>query len=173
MIKNKWKTVKLIDLGPPHTSYLLSPPSPGQISYRKLPRLSVPLSSPLLALLWCPHKYLEVSFLDLAIKNQSFLINTYLLFTIVLENRVTAKVEADDSNNDKIPKNIWIKKHYIYKIYTSLFNYMKYLSTITSPLPESPLHMSPDWLEAQIWTFPSSSIWGPGHLFVRSPSNVS
>ena len=51
--------------------------------------------------------------------------------------------------------------------------YLNCLSGITRPLPESPLQMSPDREDAQMWIFPSSSICAPEQEVVRMSSNVS
>ena len=50
--------------------------------------------------------------------------------------------------------------------------YLNCESTMTSPLPLSPLQISPAWEEAQICTFPSSSIWAAGQEGARIWSNV-
>ena len=51
--------------------------------------------------------------------------------------------------------------------------YLNCVSTMTSPLPLSPLQISPAWEEAQMWTFPSSSIRGAEQEGARMLSNVS
>ena len=51
-------------------------------------------------------------------------------------------------------------------------DYLNCESTMTSPLPLSPAQISPAWEEAQICTFPSSSIWAKGQAGSRMASNV-
>ena len=51
-----------------------------------------------------PPTLVRDSLLNIALLIESFVPDKYI-FTIVLENRVAAKVKADDSNNNKIPKD--------------------------------------------------------------------
>ena len=104
--KFKWKqitfSIKVVHL----LTHLLSPASPPQISCKNVPRLCVALSRTWWTPLWCQQKHLAVSHLNFIFKICLIFYIDWFIHTILNANRITAKVEAGDTNNEVVPKRI-------------------------------------------------------------------